>query len=72
MRNVSTPSASDFSSSLSPVCRNRFGMSMVVSGSVHSAIIRSPLYKPDNFLRTRSAGSGHFNPRKFITVSVMR
>ena len=72
MRKLSTPSASLLSSSVSPVCRNKFGISIVVSGSVHSATIRSPDFSVDNVLRTRRAGSGHFRPRRFITVSVMR
>ena len=71
MRNVSTPSASALPSSVSPVCRSKFGISIAVSGSVHSATIRSPVFRPDSILRTRSAGSGHFKPRKFIVFSVI-
>src|SRR5262249_9469813 len=68
IRKMSTPPASDLPSSVSPVWRNRFGISILVSGSVHSATMRSPDFNTDNFLRTRSAGSGHFKPRKFIVV----
>jgi len=72
MRKVRTPSSAALPSKMSPVCRNKFGISIAASGSVHSATSRSPAFKLDSIRRTRSAGTGHFKPRRFRILSLMK
>src|SRR5689334_16530844 len=66
MRNVSTRPLLWLPSRVSPVSRSRFGMSSVVSGSVHSIMRISPAAILARSLRVFKAGSGHFSPRILI------
>src|SRR5262249_2895468 len=71
IRNVSTFFSFDWPSSVSPVCLRSVGMPTVVSGSVHSITSTSPRLRLLSPLRVRSAGRGHFKPRRFNVVSAM-
>ena len=52
------------SSSRSPHWATRCGISIAASGSVHSTVAMSPDFSCASALRVRSAGSGHFRPRR--------
>ena len=69
MRKISTSPSRALDTIVSPVSRNKFGMSMAVRGSVHSAISMSPAFNPVRALRARSAGKGHLSPRKLSIFS---
>src|SRR5262249_51265546 len=71
IRNVSSFLSLRLSSSLSPVWRSRFGISIPESGSVHSTIRMSPGCDWLSALRVRSAGSGHLRPRRLSVFSVI-
>ena len=71
MRNVSSRFSLCVASSMSPVWLSRFGMSMPVSGSVHSTTRMSPAAMPPSAFLVRSAGNGHLRPRKLSVFSVM-
>src|SRR5262249_12107885 len=69
MRKISTSPSRALAAIVSPVSRNKFGMSMAVRGSVHSAISMSPAFNPVRALRARSVGKGHLSPRKLSIFS---
>src|SRR2546422_850306 len=68
--NVSTLPFLALPSILSPVSRIRFGMSIMVSGSVHSMTSTSPAASFDKSLRVLSVGSGHFSPRMLTAAAL--
>src|SRR5512146_271889 len=68
---VSTSSACDLSSSVSPVWRSKLGMSIAASGSVHSMVSRSPLAMPASSFLVRRAGKGHFRPLRLTVLSAI-
>src|ERR1700751_1207283 len=58
-------------STLSPVSRIRFGMSITDNGSVQWTSRKSPAFTDFSALRVFSAGSGHFKPVRSSFVVVM-
>src|SRR6476660_2724552 len=58
-------------STLSPVSRMRFGISITESGSVQSTSSLSPGGNVFSALRVFNAGSGHFSPARSSFVVVM-
>src|SRR5436309_692031 len=71
MRNTKRPALSLLDSSASPVSRKRLGMSIAVSGSVHSSTSVSPGASLVSTLRALSAGRGQRNPRRSSVCSAM-